>query len=77
MALTLDRHRPIALLVVTAQLGAKKEHIGLVTGLVISARSLGGAIGVASKPSPARPRAALLTPPSLSRDGRLRAEAGC
>ncbi|KAL8278368.1 hypothetical protein RQP46_009260 [Phenoliferia psychrophenolica] len=38
---------PIALLVVTAQLGAKAEHIGLVTGLIVSSRTMGGAVGVA------------------------------
>ena len=41
--------RPIALLIATAQLGVAPQYIGLVSGLLISARSVGGAIGVASK----------------------------
>ncbi|KAL8281240.1 hypothetical protein RQP46_006274 [Phenoliferia psychrophenolica] len=38
---------PIALLIATAQLGVEPQYIGLVSGLLISARSVGGAIGVA------------------------------
>ena len=47
--LILREYRPITLLIVTAQLGVAPQHIGLISGLLISARAVGGAIGVASK----------------------------
>ena len=48
-SLLIETDRPIALLVVTTQLGAPPEHIGLATGLIISSRTMGGAVGVASE----------------------------